>query len=136
VLLLDTNVLIWLSEGSPRLGDASRALVEAAIANEEACFASISMWEVALLSAKGRLSLGISTEIWRGEMIESGFKEVAMDGPIGVEAANLTDLHRDPADRIIVATTINLRAQLVTADQKLIDWFGKPGRLAAIDARV
>jgi PIN domain nuclease of toxin-antitoxin system len=45
-------------------------------------------------------------------------------GEIGIAAAQLQDLHGDPADRIILATALHHRATLVTADQRLLAWTG------------
>jgi PIN domain nuclease of toxin-antitoxin system len=58
--------------------------------------------------------------------------EVAIDGRIGIRAAELEQLHRDPADRLIVASAIELGARLMTADQIILDW---PGDLLRFDAR-
>jgi len=38
--------------------------------------------------------------------------------------ANLRNFHGDPADRIIVATTILTGSSLVTADEKILNWEG------------
>jgi PIN domain nuclease of toxin-antitoxin system len=57
---------------------------------------------------------------------------VAIDGRIGIRAAELEQLHRDPADRLIVASAIELGARLMTADQRILDW---PGDLLRFDAR-
>jgi PIN domain nuclease of toxin-antitoxin system len=46
-------------------------------------------------------------------------------------AAQLEHLHRDPADRFIVASAIALGAQLMTADTRILAWRGELSRLDA-----
>lgn len=56
-----------------------------------------------------------------GEMETLSF--VPVDNEIAVRSAELPgDIHRDPADRIIVATSRKFAAPLVSADQKLRDY--------------
>ncbi len=45
-----------------------------------------------------------------------------MDGAIAIFTADLASLHKDPADRLIVATAIVYRATLMTADERLLQW--------------
>jgi PIN domain nuclease of toxin-antitoxin system len=57
---------------------------------------------------------------------------VELSPSIAAEVAALPDsFHRDPADRIIVATALEGH-RLVTADQRMLDW---PGNLNRLDAR-
>jgi PIN domain nuclease of toxin-antitoxin system len=45
-----------------------------------------------------------------------------LDGRIALLSTQLEKLHRDPADRFIVATALRYRATLVTADRKVLAW--------------
>jgi PIN domain nuclease of toxin-antitoxin system len=58
--------------------------------------------------------------------------EIPVDGEIGIRATGLADFHGDPADRLIVATALGGH-QLVTADERILDWPGALGRLRATD---
>jgi PIN domain nuclease of toxin-antitoxin system len=51
---------------------------------------------------------------------------------VAVAAAGLENLHRDPADRIIVASALASAGSLVTADAGILEWTGE---LSRIDAR-
>ena len=68
---------------------------------------------------------------WRRDLLNLGLIEIPVDGGIATRAGLLTDMHGDPADRIIVATTLEGH-QLVTADGKILQW---PGPLSKLDAR-
>jgi PIN domain nuclease of toxin-antitoxin system len=81
----------------------------------------MSAWEVAMLTKKGRLRLTMSAEDWIAKCEAlPGLRFVPVDNRIFVRAVLLPGtLHDDPADRIIVATTLHLGARLVTRDDKL-----------------
>ena len=130
MILLDTHVLLWLRSGDPQLGAGARSEIERAWRADEVCVSAISFWEVALLKVKGRIRFPEDVAQWRREQLEQGLIEVAVDGEIGVRAANLPDFVADPADRLIVATALGGH-RLVTADRRLIDW---PGPLRHLDA--
>ena len=132
MIVLDTHVLVWLREGSKKLGGKSRRLIDRALAADELAVSAISFWEIATLVEKRRLRVDGDVEAWRRDVVGDGVIEIPVDGGIGVAAARLA-LHGDPADRIIVATAQRAGARLVSADEALLDWSGVVRRL---DARV
>ena len=132
MIVLDTHVLIWLAEGSPRLGKKSLSLIDNALKAEELFVSVISFWEVAMLIEKRRLEMQMSVTLWRKSLIDNGLKEVDLTGDMVVYSANLNDFHGDPADRMIVATAISLTATLCTADEKIL---GCDLSLMRLDAR-
>jgi len=115
MILLDTHIWVrWLI--SDNIGSELIALIEN---SEEVHVSSITCWEVAYLSKRGRMELPIPAEKW----IEVGLSEtqttcLPIDQPIAVLAANLPDHHRDPADRIIIATAITYGAQVISFDKQ------------------
>ena len=134
-LLLDTNALLWLSSGSVRLGPRAGAAIEAAVAAGEAAFSAISVWETAMLVRKGRYALDIPIGRWCADLVAAGLIEAPLDAAAAGQAADLPDLHDDPADRLIAATALRLGAQLVTSDARLMTWFDQDRRQPALDAR-
>jgi PIN domain nuclease of toxin-antitoxin system len=98
-----------------------RRLIERNAAEHPVFVSSVSAWEVAMLAKKGRLRLTMSAEDWitKCEALPN-LRFVAVDHRIFVRSVSLPEpLHRDPADRIIVATTLHLGAKLVTRDDML-----------------
>ena len=85
---------------------------------------------IALLHDKGRLTLLRDIGAWRGQLFRDGLTEVPVDGEIGIRAAELANFHRDPADRLIVATALGGH-RLVAADRRILDW---PGPLSCLRA--
>ena len=122
MILLDTHVLVWLDEGNSRLGADTLLHINSALASGTLAVSAISFWEIAMLVRKNRLEMQLDPGIWRNDLLNSGLREIPMDGAIGIRAAELSRFHGDPADRIIVATALQIAATLVTADQKILGW--------------
>ena len=123
MILLDTHVMLWWRLGDPQLGPTARGAIEIAWQSGEIGISAFSFWEVAMLKDKGRIRFPEDVRLWRREQLEQGVFEIPVDGEIGIRANSLTDFHRDPADRLIVATALQGH-QLVTADQRILDWSG------------
>ena len=82
---------------------------------------SISVWEVAQLVSRGRLELTMDVADWVAKSESLPFLQfVPVDNRIALRSTCLPEpFHADPADRIIVATTLTLGGTLVTKDGKL-----------------
>ncbi len=132
MILLDTHVLIWLDEGSSRLGKKSRKAIDDALREDRLVVSAISFWEVAMLVQKGRLQLERDLMSWRNELLQRGLGEVPISGMIGIQAASLAGFHGDPADRFIVSTALVTHATLVTGDERILKWRGLRRRTSAL----
>ena len=132
MILLDTHALIWLDQGSSKLGQIARRNADEALQERRLFVSAISFWEVAMLGQKDRVTLGRKLDYWRQSLVDLGLQEIAVDGSIGLAAGSLEDLHGDPADRIIVATALHGGASLITADERILSW---SGGLSCQDAR-
>ena len=132
MILLDTQVLLWLLSNDPSLGRQARLAIDRAWVAEEAAVSAISFWEVAMLHSKGRMTLSRDLETWRLSLLDAGLIEIPPHGRIATRAGLLADMHGDPADRIIVATALEGH-RLMTADQEILEW---SGALDREDARV
>ena len=130
MILPDTHVLIWYMTLNPRLGPRADHRIQEAIANHDAACSSISVWEVALLLAKRRLTLSITAIRWRQNLLDAGFIEIPVDGVIAARSVALSDFHDDPADRIIMATAQEGH-QLITDDRHILNWSGSLDRFPA-----
>lgn len=74
-----------------------------------------------MLVARGRVSLSMDVHAWLATVQEiEGVIFVPVDNEIGVKAVELPgEFHKDPADRLIVATSRKFAVPVVTADEKL-----------------
>lgn len=82
---------------------------------------SISVWEVSLLVLRGRLKLTIDVADWISRCEALPFLNfVPVDNLIALGANRLANYpHRDPADRMIIATALSMGATVVTKDEKI-----------------
>ena len=134
-LLLDTHTLIWLMEGASRLSRTARKLAEEAAKDGVLRVSAISLWEIATLESKGRISFDRDCQTWINEMLASpGLHLVPLTPEMAVQSTRLPGtLHGDPADRILIATARVLNATLLTADDKILA-YAKAGYLSVTRA--
>ena len=120
--LLDTHILIWWHSNSSRLSPAQRKVVASANADEPLLVSDISLWEVATLHGLGRIQLTIPLRLWLEKAVAPPLvRRCGLSPAIAAELAMLPDsFHRDPADRILVATARVLGATLLTQDRRII----------------
>lgn len=124
MIVLDTHVWVWWLSDPKRLSRKVAGLVERKASDKALYVSSISVWEVCLLSLRGRLKLSLDVRDWivRAESLPY-FQFVPPDNSILVRSAFLPEpFHADPADRIIVATALTLEAPIVTKDRKIHDY--------------
>jgi PIN domain nuclease of toxin-antitoxin system len=133
LLLLDTHIWLWVVAGAPDLSAQVRNTIIEAAAAGTLRIAAISLWEVALLAAHGRIVLGKSIGLWLDEALaDPGPALDPLTPQIAIESYALPDaFHRDPADRLIVATARVTNATLITRDRRILDYAAR-GHLTAI----
>ena len=130
MLLLDTQALLWSRLGDRKLGNEARRLIEEAILQGNAAVSTFTFWEIAMLHSKGRIDLPSDVRTWRDRLLTDGLQEIPVSSEIAIRANELTDLHSDPADRIIVATALEGH-QLMTSDARILGWMGELERVNA-----
>ena len=137
VLLVDTHTLIWMVEEAPRLGVQTAEVLNRAGWENRIAVSAITPWESALLVSKNRIKLGADVMDWiRDALAKPGVRLVPLEPEIAIASTRLPwEMHADPADRILVATTRHLGATLVTADGALLE-FARQGYFVGMDAGV
>lgn len=122
-LVLDTHVLLWWFSDSKRLSRGQLRALSKVSADNPAHVSDISLWEIATLAQLGRIRLKMPLREWLDNALEPPWVELhAISPAIAVEVAALpASFHRDPGDRIIVATARVLGARLLTLDEAIID---------------
>lgn len=123
MILLDTCALIYDALTPERLSTAAMdALNRGEAANTLVC-ADISLWEIAMLVAKGRLQPGTDAETFCRLALDARAMRVLPITPaIAARSVNIDLPQGDPADRLIAATALVQGAALVTVDKKLRDF--------------
>ncbi len=122
-VLLDTHVLIQWVEGGSRLTPAQRRALDDASGEQPALVSDISLWEIANLAGLGRIGLDRPLRDWlEAAVAPPRVQRVAISPAVAAEVAALpSTFHRDPADRIIVASARTVGATLLTRDRLIIE---------------
>lgn len=122
MILLDTHIWFhFINDGLERLP----VEVDGAIRENDVLGVSIiSCWEIAMLVVKNRLRLSIDVQDWITQALQyKGINLINLSPEIAVLATRLPgEFHKDPADRIIVASSLKLGAPLLTLDQNIRKW--------------
>lgn len=120
--LLDTHVLIWWLNDRSRLSPAQREVVGCVRAEDPLLVSDISLWEVATLHGLGRIRLALPLRDWLDKATAPPLvRRCGISPAIAAEVTALPDsFHRDPADRILVATARVLGATLLTQDRRIV----------------
>lgn len=130
-ILLDTHIALWLDSGSADLRPATRSAIDRCWHNDGTIFLSaVSAWEIALLVDVGRIELDLPVAAWIERFLDRPAVEAV---PLSHGAASRSyQLHhlenRDPADRLLIATAINLACPLVTYDERIVRFGRRHGR--------
>ena len=122
MIVLDTHALVWWVSTPRRIPPRARRLIDDAVdAGEGIAISSISIWEVAMLVDRGRLELRIPVDAWIAGLETLPFLRcIPVDNRVAFRSVTLEGFpHRDPADRMILATALGLGATLVTADARM-----------------
>jgi len=125
MIVLDTHILIWWITGDlTKLSENATFAINQELAGGEIIISSITAWEVAMLVAKDRIVISMDLEEWLSTIAQiEAVKFYAVDNDIAVKSATLPgEFHKDPADRMIVATARKLGCGLVTADEKILNY--------------
>jgi PIN domain nuclease of toxin-antitoxin system len=119
--LLDTHVWIWWMLGDPGLTRAERDALDALPADSRPVIADISLWEFATLVDLGRIRINGSVKNWLRIAASPATVRIQPITPDIVAEMNRlpSAFHRDPADRLIVASARCLKLPLATKDRKI-----------------
>ena len=129
--LLDTHVWVWSQELPDRLGPKTREAL--LTAGSVLYVSSISSLEIARLVSMGAVCVSGPLAAWVSDTLQSlRCGTVEISHPITLMAYSLPgELHKDPADRILISTARSLDLVLVTADERILHY----GHVKSLDAR-
>ena len=119
MILLDTHVLLWWALDPDRLSPAAAASLQAM--ERRGGFASaISIWELGIKVQRGKLELGLPIAEFTRRIEKSGIIELLpVTTAVWLRSLELPWDHRDPADRVIIATALWQDVPLLTADTEI-----------------
>lgn len=121
-LLLDTCAAIWITEGDTVSPAATLEINRAAAEGRPVYLGLYTAWERAMLSAKHKLRSPLTPKAWfdqftsRPEVVV-----VPLTSDILIKSCFLPgEVHRDPADRILIAMARALDLTIVTRDRDIL----------------
>ena len=87
------------------------------------CYSSISIWEIARKVKKGELEMPVSPGAFAELLIgKYEMKEILLDNSVMLRASALPEIHKDPADRFIIATAFINNCTVVTSDRRFAEY--------------
>lgn len=137
-LLLDTHVWLWhLEDDTSLMSKSATPLLDRSGKGDGLLVSDISWWEVAVKSAKGRLTLSVDAAVWLARAAQApGIRLIALDRDTLLLSTRLAGtVHNDPADRMLLATAQLGNIPLVTADRLLIDYARSHPGTPVVDVR-
>ena len=120
MLILDTHALYWWVNRTPeKLGQGQIDAIEMA---ETLAVSAMTCWEMTWLVAHGRIILQLPISDWLNQVEGNGVAIISVSRSIAERAASLPEHHKDPVDRIIIATAVEHQAQLLSVDKRFPDY--------------
>ncbi len=116
--------MLWLAEGASMRAEALQAIEKAQSAAQPIWIAPISIWEIGLLMAKGRIASTLSPHAWVECLLAHPSLHLAPQPPaVLIDASWLPGSPpADPADRLIIATARHFGLTIVTRDRRIPDY--------------
>jgi PIN domain nuclease of toxin-antitoxin system len=123
MLILDTHIWVWWNQNDPKLSSHQKKVIEENL-NDGIGVCSISLVEIARLVKQERVMLPLPIEQWFSIALGlQGVILIPITPTIAIDAVNLPgEFHKDPADRLIVATARTNDCALVTADRQILNY--------------
>lgn len=117
--LIDTQILIWYQLNSPRISPhVAEILLDV---SNEILVSQITLFEISVKQKIGKLSeLDVSIEEIVSVIQQDGFAVLNLENQhiANYDRIPLAQDHRDPFDRLIIATALSENVSLISADEK------------------
>jgi PIN domain nuclease of toxin-antitoxin system len=122
-VLLDTHIWWWWVNGDKRLSRAQQRQLKKVSPSSPALLSDISLWELSMMVSLRRIRLAMPLREWLEQAAaEPLVQRCGISPAVAAEVADLPEtLHRDPADRILIATARVFDATLLTQDERIIE---------------
>jgi PIN domain nuclease of toxin-antitoxin system len=116
-LLIDTHILIWALEGSPRLNAKAKNLLQDP--EHEHWVSAASVWEIAIKASIGKLTLSRPLRELEKGITAAGFQILDISVRHAAVVPEIELPHGDPFDRMLLAQCEVETLRLLSADKAL-----------------
>ncbi len=121
IIILDTHIWLWFINGN--LDRIPPGWIERIEAAEQVGISPVSCYEIALAHQKGRLVLPALAQEWFDAALDAvGIKLFPLTAEVTCRAVSLSPVHRDPFDRMIIATALSYGAKLASVDRSFLQY--------------
>jgi len=119
-VLLDTHILLWAAQSSPRLSYRARSLLDDP--DVQPVFSVVSLWEIAIKNDLKRADFYVNTHVLRRGLLENGYSELAVQSDHVLSLVGLPPQHKDPFDRMLIAQAMHEGIHLLTVDEQIVQY--------------
>ena len=122
MLLLDTQLLLWILYDTHKLSRAARTLL--IDPNNRLLFSSVSIWEIAIKQRQRNAAFSAEAQQVHRQLVSLRYAELTFTSEHALATRDLPMIHKDPFDRALLAQALFEQATLVTADKTLATYPG------------
>jgi len=115
--LLDTHTVLWFFDAPEKLPETTFRSIRAPTHKKYVSMASV--WELAIKIGIGKFVFDGGTERFINNIRENGFGLLSIKVKHVTQVETLPLLHRDPFDRLLVATAKAESMTILTADENI-----------------
>lgn len=119
-VLLDTHVLLWWFQASPKL--SSKALAVFRDPETTVLVSAVCAWEIAIKHGAGKLDAADLVTNFEPRLASDGFAELPITVTHAIRAGLLKESHKDPFDRMLIAQAQCEDIPVVTTDRRFEDY--------------
>jgi PIN domain nuclease of toxin-antitoxin system len=119
MILLDTQVVVWLAQDPGFLSESATTAIQEARHQGGLAIAGRTLWELAMLVSRNKVELDVSIFEFLAD-VERLFVVLPMTARIAEKSVRFSDSYpKDPSDRVIGATALVHGFRLITADEAI-----------------
>ncbi len=123
LIFLDTCALLCNAFEKKSLSAKAEKRIQGA---DGLLISSISIWEIGIKIKRGGLSIPLQLEEFINNLHETdNCRILPVEEKTWIDSLNLDWNHRDPADRVIVASAQARDLELITSDSTILDYYSK-----------
>lgn len=114
-LLLDTNILLWAIKWPELLPKKARLVISDL--DNEVYFSPVNLWETTIKRGLGNPDFDVDARLLRREAMDNNYRELPITGIHTIAVGDLSSIHKDPFDRLLIAQAREEGLTLLTADE-------------------
>ena len=120
-ILLDTHVLLWVLDDSPKLSKKTHSLLLSA---DQVYASTVNIWEIVVKNSIGKLKTTFIINDLLDIIKDSGIEILNIKPEHAIKLVDLEDYHKDPFDRLLISQSLVEPLHLLTSDSLITRYKG------------